>query len=143
MPRPSVVRARARARNDYNLQLFNGDTGVCLVDPDDGKLKVCFLDNDGSVRSFLPTRLPPHETCFAMTVHKSQGSEYDHVALVLPEQIDAYNSDLLNRELLYTGITRARERVTMFANEATLLAIAERSCNRISGLRGKLMGDNQ
>jgi exodeoxyribonuclease V alpha subunit len=130
-------------RNDYNLQLFNGDTGVCLVDPDDGKLKVCFLDNDGSVRSFLPTRLPPHETCFAMTVHKSQGSEYDHVALVLPEQIDAYNSDLLNRELLYTGITRARERVTMFANEATLLAIAERSCNRISGLRGKLMGDNQ
>jgi|TARA_Y100000031_G_scaffold126240_1_gene143182 exodeoxyribonuclease V alpha subunit len=126
-------------RNDYNLQLFNGDTGVCLVDPGDGRLKVCFLDSDGCIRDFLPTRLPPHETCFAMTVHKSQGSEYQKVALVLPEQTDAHSSDLLNRQLLYTGITRAREKVTLFANEATLVEMAARSSNRISGLRDKLM----
>ncbi len=96
-------------RNDYGLGLMNGDIGVCLpFDTADGlpRLRVAFPAGDGSnaIRWVLPSRLQAVETVFAMTVHKSQGSEFGRVALVLPER----PSPILTRELLYTGITRAR-----------------------------------
>lgn len=96
------------ARNDYNLGLMNGDIGITLLAAD-GRLRVVFPDEEGKIRWLSPMRLPELNTAFAMTVHKSQGSEFDHVALVLP---DAPNP-VLTRELLYTGITRAKARFTL------------------------------
>ena len=106
-------------RNDYDLGVMNGDVGVVLERPDgedaEGRprwaLRVAFAASDGSdaVRWLLPSRLGHIETVFAMTVHKSQGSEFDHVVLVLPERPNPG----LSRELLYTGVTRARARVTL------------------------------
>ena len=124
--------------NDYGLRLFNGDIGLVLPDPDcEGEgLRVFFLGSDGSQRTFSPSRLPPHETVFAMSVHKSQGSEFDEVAVVLPGQI----SPVISRELLYTAVTRARARVTIHAAaEIVEQAIAQR-VERRSGLRGMLWG---
>ncbi|MCB1908595.1 MAG: exodeoxyribonuclease V subunit alpha, partial [Rhodocyclaceae bacterium] len=101
-------------RNDYGLGLMNGDIGICLPLPDgDGgtRLRVAFpgADDPEQVRWLAPSRLQAVDTVFAMTVHKSQGSEFGHVALVLPER----PSPILTRELLYTGITRARLRLTL------------------------------
>jgi len=123
--------------NDYGLRLFNGDVGLVLPDPEqsDG-LRVYFSSADGSHRTFSPSRLPPHETVFAMSVHKSQGSEFDQVAVVLPAQL----SPVISRELLYTAVTRARERVTIHAApEVVEQAVAQR-VERRSGLRGVLWG---
>ena len=92
-------------RNDYNLKLFNGDIGIILPDADSGEPRAFFPGPDNTVRKFLPLRLPEHETAYALTVHKSQGSEFDRVLLVLPDR----ESPVLSRELLYTGITRARK----------------------------------
>jgi exodeoxyribonuclease V alpha subunit len=94
-------------RNDYNLKLMNGDVGLCL--PQANGLRVAFPDGQGGIHWVLPSRLDAVETVFAMTVHKSQGSEFDHVCLVLPDRAVA----VLTRELLYTGITRARTRLTL------------------------------
>ncbi len=95
------------SRNDYNLGLMNGDIGITLPDAS-GKLRVVFPGHEASAQSNLrwisPMRLPELETAFAMTVHKSQGSEFQHVALILPE----VRSPVLTRELVYTGITRAK-----------------------------------
>ncbi|MDD0814537.1 exodeoxyribonuclease V subunit alpha [Curvibacter sp. HBC28] len=94
-------------RNDYSLQLMNGDVGLCLRHAKG--LRVAFADGHGGVRWVQPSRLDAVESVFAMTVHKSQGSEFEHVALVLPELPVA----VLTRELLYTGITRAKSRLTL------------------------------
>jgi exodeoxyribonuclease V alpha subunit len=95
-------------RNDYSLRLFNGDMGIILPDPAAAnELRAFFTTADGSLRSLLPLRLPEHETAFAMTVHKSQGSEFERVLLLLPER----HSEVLTRELIYTAITRARSRM--------------------------------
>ena len=102
--------------NDYNLKLMNGDVGLCL--PQAGGLRVAFPDGQGGVRWVVPSRLDAVESVFAMTVHKSQGSEFDHVCLVLPDRAVA----VLTRELLYTGITRAKERLTLVVPEAGVLA---------------------
>ena len=88
--------------NDYSLDLFNGDVGLAL--PVQGALRV-FFDGPQGLRSFIPTRLPRHETCYAMTVHKSQGSEFTQVVLVVPEE----SCPVLSRELLYTALTRAKK----------------------------------
>lgn len=96
-------------RNDYNLQLMNGDVGLCL--PRAGGLRVAFATAGGGVRWVLPSRLDAVDTVFAMTVHKSQGSEFAHVMLVLPDR----PSPVLTRELLYTGITRAMQGLTLVA----------------------------
>ena len=119
-------------RNDYSLRLFNGDTGIVLPD-ERGELRAFFADETG-VRAFAPSRLPEHETAFAMTVHKAQGSEFARVLIVLPER----ESPVLSRELLYTAITRARENVELWWSEASLHASIVRSVERSSGLRARL-----
>ena len=122
-------------RNDPGLRLHNGDVGIALPDPGDaGNLRVYFAAADGAVRAFAPARLPEHETVFAMTVHKSQGSEFDRVLLVLPER----DSPLLTRELVYTGLTRARTSVELWADEPVLRAAIGRQVLRGSGLRDAL-----
>lgn len=103
-------------RNDYNLGLMNGDIGIALTDAG-GKLRVVFPDAEisgGTIRWVSPMRLPDVETAFAMTVHKSQGSEFQHVALLLPET----RSPVLTRELVYTGITRAKAQFTLLESRA-------------------------
>jgi len=102
-------------RNDYNLGLMNGDVGLCL--PTARGLRVAFRDDAAAVRWVLPSRLDAVETVFAMTVHKSQGSEFEHVALVLPDHAVA----VLNRELLYTGITRAKAQLTLVLTQQQVL----------------------
>jgi len=103
-------------RNDYALELMNGDIGLCLPGSD-GVLRVAFPNTDGGVRWVMPSRLDSVETVFAMTVHKSQGSEFTHVLLVVP----ALESPVLTRELVYTGLTRARQRLTLWAPQLGVL----------------------
>jgi exodeoxyribonuclease V alpha subunit len=122
-------------RNDYNLRLFNGDLGLTLPDPEaQGRLRVFFQGSDGSLRCFPPARLPEHETVYAMTVHKSQGSEFDHVLMILP--LAAARG--LTRELLYTGITRARRSVELWGNAEVMISAVARGLWRSSGLRDAL-----
>ena len=122
-------------RNDYNLGLFNGDSGVILPDREsDGELRAFFFSPEGKLRRFLPARLPLHETAFAMTVHKSQGSEFERLLLILPEK----DGPLLTRELLYTAITRARRHAEIWAPEGVLRGAIARQVRRNSGLRDAL-----
>ncbi|HOX55969.1 MAG TPA: exodeoxyribonuclease V subunit alpha [Candidatus Paceibacterota bacterium] len=121
-------------RNDYNLKLFNGDIGLILPEGGSGEPRAFFAGPDNTVRKFLPLRLPEHETAYALTVHKSQGSEFDRVLLVLPDR----DSPVLSRELLYTGITRARKGVELWYAEAVLCAALARQVRRTSGLRDAL-----
>ncbi len=121
--------------NDYTLGLFNGDVGLVLPDAEAaGELRVWFLDATGALRRILPARLPAHETVFAMTVHKSQGSEFGRVLLVLPDR----DTPIATRELIYTGITRAREAVEIWHHPASLRAAIARRTERASGLRDLL-----
>lgn len=125
-------------QNDYGLQLFNGDIGVSLRNPDGSaeELAVFFADGGGRLRRFLPYRLPGHETVFAMTVHKSQGSEFEEVLLALP----AEDSPVLSRELVYTALTRARRRFTLSGRREVIAAAIQRRIERTSGLREALWG---
>ena len=121
--------------NDYNLGLFNGDVGLILPDPDSGnELRAFFPSGAGAMRKVLPLRLPEHESAFAMTVHKSQGSEFDRVLLILPDR----DAPLLTRELLYTAITRAKKSVELMAAEGLFHTAVNRRIIRRSGLREKL-----
>jgi exodeoxyribonuclease V alpha subunit len=116
-------------RNDAQLGVFNGDVGVVLPNTE-GKPKVWFLDGE-ALRSVSVMRLAQVDTAFVMTVHKSQGSEFEHTALVLPPG----GAEVLRRELVYTGITRAREQFTLIEAEAGLLEAAiHRPSVRASGL---------
>ena len=121
--------------NDHVLRLFNGDIGIALPDAQ-GELLVHFPDAAaaGGFRAIAPVRLPRHETAFAMTVHKSQGSEFDAVLVMLPEQ----RSRVLTRELLYTAITRAKRRVTLVAGETVLEQAIATATVRHSGLLARL-----
>jgi len=177
-------------RNDYNLQLFNGDTGAILLSrgnvdssdtvagaksepsgavgrPQDARnatgpqpgvlaapgaaapegvmhrlivpageagVRAFFASADGGARAVLPARLPEHETAYAITVHKSQGSEFERVLVILPDR----DVPLLTRELLYTAITRARKSVEIWAPEPVLVAAIQRRTTRSSGLRDAL-----
>jgi exodeoxyribonuclease V alpha subunit len=121
--------------NDYNLRLFNGDVGIVLRDSDaDNELRVFFPDVDGTMRKFHPFRLSEHETVFAMTVHKSQGSEFDDVILLLPDR----DSPVLTRELIYTAITRAKNGVVIWGSEQVFCTAVSRQIERTSGLRDAL-----
>lgn len=125
------------SRNDYNVRLFNGDTGIVLPSAEcGGELRVYFLQSDGTVRAVLPSRLPPHDTAFAMTIHKSQGSEFKHVALALAEE--GSTSSLMSKEVVYTGITRAKTKVDIFTDKTVLKTAIEQLTLRQSGLKEKL-----
>jgi exodeoxyribonuclease V alpha subunit len=119
-------------RNDYGTGVFNGDIGLTLADPArPGSLRVYFLEGD-AVRSVLATRLRHVDTAYAMTVHKSQGSEFRHTVLVLPRERGA----MIARELIYTGITRASAEFTLVTAGGAVLAEAiARRTRRASGLR--------
>ncbi|WP_394236139.1 exodeoxyribonuclease V subunit alpha [Pseudomonas anguilliseptica] len=124
--RPVMVR-----QNDYALGLFNGDIGICLHT--EYGLRVFFEGEDG-YRPFAPARLPSHDSAFAMTVHKSQGSEFSEVLLVLPE----LPSPLLSRSLFYTGITRAKHKVEIWALPARLGEAVVTRAERAAGLAERL-----
>ena len=114
--------------NDYGLGLYNGDIGIAASDGE--RLRVWFVLPDGKAHGFLPSRLPAHDTAWAMTVHKSQGSEFTHTLLLLPPEVNP----LLTRELLYTGITRAREQLDLFATPEVLALMVRKQTERYSGL---------
>ena len=120
--------------NDYVVRLFNGDVGI-VVEDENGERKVAFADPDG-VRYVTPSRLPEHQTVFAMTIHKSQGSEFDHAMVILPER----DSPILTRELVYTAVTRAKHRMTMVGEARVLHAALNRTVRRASGLQAELWG---
>src|SRR5438552_12352394 len=121
-------------RNDYNVGLFNGDLGIVLPDASSGELRVFFRGEDSDVLNFAPGRLPAHQPAFALTVHKSQGSEFRDALVILPER----DAPMLTRELLYTGVTRVRETVEVWATEHILRQTIERKIERSSGLRDRL-----
>lgn len=133
-------------RNDYSLGLMNGDIGIALRLPEPPELpgapvrqvlRVVFPRNDGSgaLRHILPSRLSAVETVFAMTVHKSQGSEFSHCALILPDSLNP----VLTKELIYTGITRARHWFSLIESRAGIFEQAvQRRVERRSGLREAL-----
>ena len=120
-------------QNDYSVDLMNGDIGISLRYPVNGELKqrVVFSDGKGGVRWVLPSRLQSVETVFAMTVHKSQGSEFHHTAMLLPSQ----SSPILTKELIYTGITRSKKHFTLISGgEKVLEEAMNRKVERTSGL---------
>ena len=130
-------------RNDYSLGLMNGDVGIALRVPDDHgrlQLRVAFEvpgqpgEQATRIRFVLPSRLGERETVYAMTVHKSQGSEFEHAALVLPDEASA----VLTRELLYTGVTRARRWFTLMGTAERVAATISQSTRRHSGLWSRL-----
>lgn len=122
-------------RNEYSLRLMNGDIGICMQWAD-GSLRVAFPDGAGGIRWILPSRLQAAETVFAMTVHKSQGSEFTHTALVLPD----HHSPVLSKELIYTAITRSKEVFTLaYSNQHALQQALTSSVERASGLQGLLL----
>jgi exodeoxyribonuclease V alpha subunit len=122
--------------NDYGLRLYNGDTGV-VVATEDGRVTAVF-ERRGELLHFAPTRLAAVETVHAMTVHKSQGSQFDSVAVVLPDPA----SPILTRELLYTAITRARRHLILVASEEAVHRATARPIARSSGLRRWLWADD-
>ncbi len=121
--------------NDYSIGLYNGDTGIVFPDADKGgEMRVFFSTPDGGVRSISPERLPVHETAFAMTIHKSQGSEFDRVLIIFPP----LSGELLTRELVYTGITRSKKSVEIWALEDVFCNAVQKKTERNSGLRDAL-----
>jgi exodeoxyribonuclease V alpha subunit len=122
------------SRNNYNLRLFNGDIGILLRDSQRGELRGFFSGSEESLRDYLPLQLPEHETAFALTVHKSQGSEFERVLLILPGE----DSAILTRELIYTGLTRASREVELWSNEGSFRTAVQRKIMRRSGLREAL-----
>jgi exodeoxyribonuclease V alpha subunit len=130
--RPVIV-----TRNDYARGLFNGDVGIALAGTDG--LRVWFETSDRSgasgLRSFSPRVLPACETAWAITIHRSQGSEYDDVAVVLPPDAE---HRLLSRELVYTAVSRARRRVELWTTEGALRNALARRVERQGGLRNRL-----
>ncbi len=122
-------------RNDYALRLANGDVGIVIRDAEvPGGIAVAFEAHDGGIRRFSPARMPECETVYAMTVHKSQGSEFDAVLLVLPPE----PAPVLSRELVYTGVTRARRRVAVVADRDVLKAAIGVRVKRDSALAERI-----
>jgi len=115
--------------NNYELGLYNGDIGIVRKD-EKGKLKVWFEDADGNLRGILPAFITAAETVFAMTIHKSQGSEFDHVFVQLPD----FDNPILTRELLYTAVTRAKQKVVVQGSEEIILQTCEKRVKRGSGI---------
>lgn len=122
-------------QNDAVLHLYNGDIGLCMADEEsNGQLMACFLLADGTIRKYPPARLPSCETVFAMTIHKSQGSEFDEVLLLLPEAINL----ILTKELIYTGITRAKKVVKLLTSKSVFVETLQQKVERTSGLADRI-----
>jgi exodeoxyribonuclease V alpha subunit len=121
--------------NDYGLRLYNGDTGV-IITTDAGRVSAAF-ERRGEVVEFSPSRLAAVDTVYAMTIHKSQGSQFAAAAVLLPDA----TSQILTRELLYTAVTRARERLIVAGTEEAIRGAVSRPVARASGLRWRLWGD--
>jgi len=126
--RPVMIR-----HNNYELKLFNGDIGIAWGEPGEA-LQIFFIGQEGELRGFSPARLPEFETVYAMTVHKSQGSEFERVVMVLPNM----ESPLLSRELIYTGITRAKKSVQLWGSERIFKQAVGKKLYRASGLMDRL-----
>jgi exodeoxyribonuclease V alpha subunit len=121
--------------NDYSLRLFNGDVGIVLPDAENSnELRAFFSTSDGNIRKFTLLRLPEHETVYALTIHKSQGSEFDEILVILPDT----PSPVLTRELIYTAITRAKKRVEIWGKEEVFQTAISSRIERTSGLRDAL-----
>jgi exodeoxyribonuclease V alpha subunit len=123
-------------RNDYGSGLFNGDVGLCLRGAD-GELRVWFEAAEGGARSFAPGALPAHAPAWALTIHKSQGSEYGEVAVLLPPDPD---HRILSRQLLYTALSRARHSVEIWGPRASLENALAKRIERAGGLVSRLYG---
>ena len=121
-------------RNDYSLQLFNGDVGITLGEG--SSAVVVFPSEQGGFRTLAPAMLPEHETAFALTVHKSQGSEFTRILLVLPPSV----TELLTRELVYTALTRAKTGAAIYGSPESFDAACARAVARASGVRELLEG---
>lgn len=121
-------------KNYHNLELYNGDIG--LVRLVDNELKALFLDENNNLRTFNPALIPEVETVFAMTIHKSQGSEFDNVLIILPTNED---NKLLTKELIYTAVTRAKSKVAIQGTENIILDSVEREIRRSSGIANRLI----
>jgi len=120
--------------NNAALQLYNGDIGICLRDKEqEDQLRVFFQRADGSIRKYLPARIPHCETVFVMTIHKSQGSEFEEVLIILPEN----SYPILTKELLYTAITRAKKTIKLVANKAVFSSTVRQRVQRVTGLVDK------
>lgn len=119
--------------NNYELGLFNGDTGVVTEGKEGGT--AWFEDPEGGLRHLSSIRLPPSESAFTVTVHKSQGSEFDRVLLILPDHL----SEVLSRELLYTAVTRARHSIEIWGSEEIFSQAVEKRTIRTSGLTDRLV----
>ncbi len=120
--------------NNYELELYNGDIGIVRKD-EKGLLKLWFEQADGTLRSVSPAYVNNAEKVYAMTIHKSQGSEFDEILILLPA---LENNKILTRELLYTGVTRARNKVTLMAEQEIILQTATSKVKRSSGLKERL-----
>lgn len=120
-------------RNDHGLGLYNGDIGITVRD-EDGQLRVMFELPGKIIKHLLPSRLPEHETVYAMTIHKSQGSEFAHTVMVLPDQINP----VVTRELVYTGITRAKKQLDLYCDRPVLIRAINSPTTRASGLQSRL-----
>lgn len=121
-------------QNDYSLHLFNGDIGIVRSDENSNRRVYFPGKSEGTTRSFLPSRLPDHQTVYAMTIHKSQGSEFSHVAIVLPPE----KNPVLSRELLYTAITRTKGIVDIYGTENIFKKMINKKTVINSGLQAKL-----
>ena len=117
--------------NNYELGLFNGDVGIVRMDAETNTLKVWFETADGEVKSVLPGYISNAETVYATTIHKSQGSEFKKVFVILPISEDI---PILTRELLYTAVTRAKEKVFVQGTEALILQASKANVQRGSGI---------
>jgi exodeoxyribonuclease V alpha subunit len=121
-------------KNYYDLELFNGDVGIIRRD-ENKQHRVYFLDKKNELRSVVPGLIPEMETVFAMTIHKSQGSEYDKVLIILPDNAD---NPLITRELLYTAITRAKSKVIIQGTTEVILTAVQKQIKRTSGIFNRI-----
>lgn len=126
------------AKNNYLVGLYNGDIGLLWLNGQ-GQLYAVFPESNDtdSFRWLSLGRLPAVETVYAMTIHKTQGSEFSHAALILPQ----YDSPVLSRELLYTGITRASSKLTIYSDKSIWELAVKRKIKRYSGLKQRFLGD--
>lgn len=119
-------------QNDHNRKLYNGDVGMVLEY--EGQLKACFIVNN-TIKAISRAQMPAFETCYAITVHKSQGSEYERVMIVLPADTEVARANpVLTRELVYTAITRAKSQIDLWVGEGVLEVVAQKTTQRMSGL---------